>query len=356
MIKQADTHTTDTSPKASMSSPAVEFYPVHDQYLGVEKTPEEVIALMRGSLGDVATDFVQAVAKMGFDEFSSNIRAMTAAARGSGRSRHYLDIPSRSRLANAAISLRYPFLMNVSWLAEGKDDWLRVSNPFESSALEDMPRGWDQRFGLDIAEDIRTILSSAKDPKAAFADYEVAQIKEKFGTLRWYDSSPEGMGHHLLDLASVYEAISEQCCATCGSFDEVLITTRGYIIPECMSCHHEDMIPYVAGRREDPALAFAIDHGYEERYLTYALRCDIEKYLALQERTQVSVSVRERCDSVLYSGGEEKRYNSMDRLREAFPDLRVFEVARQADEARKVTVTEEEIARRIREQKESGRG
>lgn len=61
---------------------------------------------------------------------------------------------------------------------------------------------------------------------------EVYQVKEKFGTLRFYCnlSSP-----HLLYIIDKYERISRQTCLYCGA-PSVIFTRRGWIHNMCEKC------------------------------------------------------------------------------------------------------------------------
>ena len=62
-------------------------------------------------------------------------------------------------------------------------DYLKDENGDYISWLTEMPDHWCRVFGEQMADELNELLI-----KYNYADqYEILQIKEKFGSLRWYD-------------------------------------------------------------------------------------------------------------------------------------------------------------------------
>lgn len=66
-------------------------------------------------------------------------------------------------------------------------------------------------------------------------EYKILQIKEKYGSLRWYDG---GLPHYMHDeyykWLSKYEKLSEETCIICG--DKSTHFQSGYVVPLCDRC------------------------------------------------------------------------------------------------------------------------
>ena len=59
----------------------------------------------------------------------------------------------------------------------------------------------------------------------------ITDIKEKYGTLRWYDNGNTGSGY---DIISKYARLSEDTCIKCGK--PATHMTEGWIMPLCDEC------------------------------------------------------------------------------------------------------------------------
>jgi hypothetical protein len=70
------------------------------------------------------------------------------------------------------------------------------------------------------------------DPDA----YRVIQVKEKFGTLRFYDM---GFNSHISGMISMAEAMSEITCERCGARGK-LREDRGWLLTLCDKCDRKD--------------------------------------------------------------------------------------------------------------------
>ena len=88
--------------------------------------------------------------------------------------------------------------------------------------LEQLPTGWRIAFGNQLADDVIALAKKYNFEN----EYEVLQIKEKFGALRWYeDHVPHEMFSEHNDLIEKYEQMSYRTCVGCGDAAET---------PKCM--------------------------------------------------------------------------------------------------------------------------
>lgn len=75
--------------------------------------------------------------------------------------------------------------------------------------LDDLPRGWVKRFGESLCKDIKQALIEHN----CLNDYEIFQVKEKYGEIRWYDNYPE-ITDEIIDY---YNQFIHNTCAVCGT-------------------------------------------------------------------------------------------------------------------------------------------
>lgn len=133
------------------------------------------------------------------------------------------------KIRNKELIKEYPFLLprNV-WTGEILKDY-----DYSFTELDCMPEGWKKAFGKLLCEDIKKELI-----KANFLDkYRICEIKEKYGTLRWYDF---GAPEEVTKILYKYEHISEYTCATCGKVN-VPIYNSGWILPQCTKCFEKKL-------------------------------------------------------------------------------------------------------------------
>lgn len=94
--------------------------------------------------------------------------------------------------------------------------------------LDHMPTGWRKAFGIQMCKEIKKELKKYN----YLYKYRIMQIKEKFGTLRWYDNgSPDGCVNNII---SKYEDISYHTCIVCGK--PATKISKGWISPYCDNC------------------------------------------------------------------------------------------------------------------------
>ena len=95
------------------------------------------------------------------------------------------------------------------------------------NVLTDLPQQWVDKFGYLLCLAIKEALIS----RDAYDDYEVYQVKEKYGEIRWYDNHPE-ITEGIID---VFNYIATHTCVGCGK--TVYSTMRLYdYLPLCDEC------------------------------------------------------------------------------------------------------------------------
>lgn len=100
---------------------------------------------------------------------------------------------------------------------------------------EYIPAGWYKAFGEEMLNELNEILV-----RFDFEDeYEILQIKEKFGSLRWYDADipNEAFEEHSAWLEK-YEKKSIKTCISCG--EPATYLAKGWIVPICETCRKEN--------------------------------------------------------------------------------------------------------------------
>ena len=97
--------------------------------------------------------------------------------------------------------------------------------------LEELPTGWRIAFGNQLADDVIALAKKYNFEN----EYEVLQIKEKYGSLCWYEGHvPPEMHVEHSNLIQKYEEMSYRTCVICGAAAEA---PRGmYDQPICDEC------------------------------------------------------------------------------------------------------------------------
>lgn len=118
---------------------------------------------------------------------------------------------------NKELIEEYPFLK----LKDNLDDMLTYT------WLDYMPIGWRIAFGEQMCKEIKEELLKHNE----LDSYEIVDIKEKFGGLRWYDNSNLP---GLQVIIAKYAVLSEKTCIVCGKPADWVST--GWISPYCDDC------------------------------------------------------------------------------------------------------------------------
>ena len=140
----------------------------------------------------------------------------------------------QTRMENKRLCKRYPFLRprnrfdDIIMWDHPKWDW-RYTRPYEWTELDAMPDGWRKAFGKQMCEEIRKELI-----KFNYLDkYRITQIKEKYGSLRWYDwGYPRDS--KIREIIDKYENISARTCICCGR--PATKMSLDWISPFCDKC------------------------------------------------------------------------------------------------------------------------
>ena len=162
---------------------------------------------------------------------------------------------------NKELCKRYPFLIPKDW--EGK-----VPKDFDYSytewdALED---GWREAFGDMLLEELRESLVKTGDLK----NFGIDQLKEKFGSMRFYYHGGNDEVDKIIDK---YSVLSENICIHCGKPD-VYMTDKGWMYPCCKECWEKSKyntnIPYEQFIEGDNQMANTMNwRSYSPEYEEY---------------------------------------------------------------------------------------
>lgn len=130
---------------------------------------------------------------------------------------------------NEEIIKMYPFLRLRN---EFTDEFIYPDGENETTWLDDFPYGWLLSFGMGMIEEINQ--EYLKMNEEARNDFRIIQIKEKYGSLRFYVSFATEKMYEIIDK---YERISEKTCIRCGKPAKWIST--GWISPYCDECKNE---------------------------------------------------------------------------------------------------------------------
>ena len=124
---------------------------------------------------------------------------------------------------------RYPFLLPQHNLSG------TYSTGFESTVLDDMPVGWRTAFGEDLCKEImeELVRNNCVD------SYQVLQIKEKYGELRWYSQGGTERIHR--EIIPKYEKMSHRICIQCGR--PATLVSKSWVAPWCNACTEQFPCP-----------------------------------------------------------------------------------------------------------------
>lgn len=277
---------------------------------------DDIYKLAVDAFGDEGARFAAHVAELDdFGQFASTMALLGISRCGDERGAQ--DEVRPPAFANAALVMRYPFLL-IPY--SGWNDGEEPEN-FKHTWYDDIPCGWASRFGLELCEDVRSVLEASDGSGQAVEKYRIDQIKEKFGTLRWYDGGAwdEPTGNALYDLNVLYEHLSALTCIECGDISDVWMTTGGWISPECYRCMR-------GTSRDEVVNVFAEQHGFKKKWVPFELADKISRMLTLGSCVQDEPDL-EKVFCTHYSKDAEKKYFPYERLAAEHPDLQVFRLA-----------------------------
>ena len=126
-------------------------------------------------------------------------------------------------MTNKELIEKYPFLQPYNlW-----DDEPISNSDYSFTMLDEMPFGWRESFGEQLCEELRMVLIK----EGLLEKYRVHQIKEKFGSLRWYGNFENDSIAKILEK---YEEKSKYTCIRCGA--PATKISLGWISPYCDNC------------------------------------------------------------------------------------------------------------------------
>ena len=175
------------------------------------------------------------------------------------------DIPEWVKEKNKELCEKYPFLIPSNrWSGKRITDCCGLDGEegywpgepeehpeydWSYTELDEMPFGWKKAFGEQICEEIMQELVEHD----CVDQYRILDIKEKYGSLRWYDSG--GTEKIYNEIIPKYEALSEKTCIRCGAPATKIST--GWISPWCDTCAlaiYDETIPiekWISGEDDD---------------------------------------------------------------------------------------------------------
>lgn len=120
-------------------------------------------------------------------------------------------LATRLHMENHKIIERYP------WMCPERDDNGKVSPDydFDYTWLYAVPFGWEELV-LNMCEEIRAELIRQKIPLTRYA---LAEVKEKYFALAWYDYMIDysGVPQEIFDITHKYFIKSKETCYICGA-------------------------------------------------------------------------------------------------------------------------------------------
>lgn len=127
-------------------------------------------------------------------------------------------------------------LMEYPWLRmEEKEaiNYIDIPDDKIFTFIDCAPKGW-AKLCEDLCAELKVLFDSI-----GFKDYSLCQVKEKYGSLRWYEGSgvPIKIGDEYSKIVRKYEELSEKTCCVCGA--PATKISRGWICPFCDKCAEE---------------------------------------------------------------------------------------------------------------------
>ena len=134
---------------------------------------------------------------------------------------------------NKRLVKEFPFLLPKNrWIGESDSKY-----DYSYTELDAMPEGWRKAFGLQMCREIKEELLKYN----SLNDYRITDIKEKYGSLRWYDNGyPKDS--KIGSIIEKYEKLSEDICINCGK--PAKYYTKGWINFICEDCKNKIIQEY----------------------------------------------------------------------------------------------------------------
>lgn len=123
---------------------------------------------------------------------------------------------------------KYYYSKILKWFHDNPMQWIHFI-PAKYTELDAMDEGWKKAFGEQMCKEIKEAL--LKSGKKTLKNYRIAQIKEKWGYLHWYDAFTT---KEVQEVINKYEDISAKTCIVCGK--PAKWKTLGWVCPYCDDC------------------------------------------------------------------------------------------------------------------------
>ena len=133
---------------------------------------------------------------------------------------------------------------------------------YEYTELDEMPLGWRRAFGEEMCAELDGEIKTW--PQDMQDEFRIFQIKEKWGSLRFYTNYTSKEFKRIL---RKYKNLSETTCINCG--EPAKWISRDWISPYCDICAQEDF-DHING-------SYSAQTPWEEKYI------DINEYLSEKE-------------------------------------------------------------------------
>lgn len=314
-------------------------------YDGNNVSQSDLYKCAKKEFGEIIADFCYNIASIeDFYEFREACAALGKQLVDKPNGTEYYPSAQReeySKVLNVILLMRYPFLAGLS--AYNRFDLKSLDNyknedgrsRFEFTELESVLNGWNMRFGLEMCEDIRNILLSCSNPFAAMKGYLVEQVKEKYGTLRWYDNVPVEVSEAMHDMNGLYESLSSRTCDICGSWTDVRIDNGGWIGVSCLRCRRvneeKTFQNYDRDKYQEKLSSVVSKYGYDKSYVGWEIKDAILNKWVVAKTGSVD-TIADNAIVHVYSKNGDEEYNSFDRLRSKYPSLHVIRLVEECDD------------------------
>lgn len=132
-----------------------------------------------------------------------------------------------------SVDHKYWLLIEYPWLNLDEDEainYIDIEKDEVYTFIDCAPEGW-AKLCEDLCAEIKPLLERVGYEN----DYRLCQVKEKYGSLRWYDNGvPDEIWKEYSDILYKYEHISLLTCVCCGAPATKIST--GWISPFCDEC------------------------------------------------------------------------------------------------------------------------
>lgn len=144
-----------------------------------------------------------------------------------------MKVKLSTRISNLWLCFKYPFLRPWNRWSGKRVKFFGWFGRY--TELDAMPDAWKNDFGIKMTKEIAQALKKTGGRKAVRA-YRITQIKEKYGSLRWYDYNTTD---EVLRIISKYTHYSTTICQYCGKKADYC--TDGWITYLCGDCLRKEV-------------------------------------------------------------------------------------------------------------------